>query len=655
MNNNVMSIIIKAQDQASRVLDGVKSRVSSLSSNLRDNLGKAALVGAAGIGALVFAGVGLIKQAAEEEKMIVRLKTAVEAQGLVYSDHVKKIEGVIEAGVKLAFSDDQTRESLAKLIPATGSYDEAVKRLAIAQDLARGTGLDLATASKLVGKINEENVSVLSRYGIAISNTATQEEALAIIQQKFSGQAAAYAETAAAKWETFGHRMDDIKEAIGSALLPVVTELGEALSNYLLAHQDDIDRFAKLFSVKLLGGIESVRRALTSPFAIHIFETLGEGFEALQPALQWIMDNEVAVTIAFAAVGAAMLLAFSPITGPVLAVSAAITGLIYVIGLWHRERGAQSEATLQNINKEQNGMERLLGKAVAVNDGMAAAFEKFDAVMKEGIITWSVAAWEAFDAIQKKGNDALELLGWGWIGFQTVVIPVIDMVKNNWNDLVWLIKGTAADIQVVTRGFVDDFWKVVDVLQVVVGWMADDTVKRYSGLINGIRDSVGWLTDRFWQLIDVITVAVDWMADDTIRMYAGAFDVVRESVGWLADRIWQLIDAIKSIPKMPDINVPGGGLLKKVAGLGRNATDRFAEGVRGYRGGLAIVGERGPELVHLPRGANVYSNSESRSMLNNKSDGRATQAAGVVQHIYIDRLEVSGDPRETLAALGVSL
>lgn len=37
----------------------------------------------------------------------------------------------------------------------------------------------------------------------------------------------------------------------------------------------------------------------------------------------------------------------------------------------------------------------------------------------------------------------------------------------------------------------------------------------------------------------------------------------------------------------------------------------FAEGVRGFRGGMAIVGEEGPELVHLPRGASVIPNTSA--------------------------------------------
>jgi hypothetical protein len=40
----------------------------------------------------------------------------------------------------------------------------------------------------------------------------------------------------------------------------------------------------------------------------------------------------------------------------------------------------------------------------------------------------------------------------------------------------------------------------------------------------------------------------------------------------------------------------------------------FADGVRNFSGGLAVVGERGPELVNLPKGADVFSNEESRRM-----------------------------------------
>lgn len=41
----------------------------------------------------------------------------------------------------------------------------------------------------------------------------------------------------------------------------------------------------------------------------------------------------------------------------------------------------------------------------------------------------------------------------------------------------------------------------------------------------------------------------------------------------------------------------------------------FAGGVKNFGGGLAVVGERGPELVALPKGASVYDTQTSKSMI----------------------------------------
>ena len=47
----------------------------------------------------------------------------------------------------------------------------------------------------------------------------------------------------------------------------------------------------------------------------------------------------------------------------------------------------------------------------------------------------------------------------------------------------------------------------------------------------------------------------------------------------------------------------------------------LAEGTRNFSGGMAVVGERGPELVNLPQGSNVFSNQESRAMAGNNIYG----------------------------------
>nr|MDB4346118.1 hypothetical protein [bacterium] len=65
-----------------------------------------------------------------------------------------------------------------------------------------------------------------------------------------------------------------------------------------------------------------------------------------------------------------------------------------------------------------------------------------------------------------------------------------------------------------------------------------------------------------------------------------------------------------------------GGRIKGIVGL--------AEGGRISHGGLAVVGERGPELVTLPRGAQVHSNSQSRAMASTVTNNITVQVTGRV-------------------------
>jgi hypothetical protein len=52
-----------------------------------------------------------------------------------------------------------------------------------------------------------------------------------------------------------------------------------------------------------------------------------------------------------------------------------------------------------------------------------------------------------------------------------------------------------------------------------------------------------------------------------------------------------------------------------IRGLKINMIPDFAGGTSHAPGGLALVGERGPELVHLPRGSQVHTATETRGML----------------------------------------
>jgi len=62
-----------------------------------------------------------------------------------------------------------------------------------------------------------------------------------------------------------------------------------------------------------------------------------------------------------------------------------------------------------------------------------------------------------------------------------------------------------------------------------------------------------------------------------------------------------------------------GGLIGGAIGLGANFIGSFAEGTNNTVGGLAVVGEKGPELVVLPPHSSVINNSNSRNFVNDLS------------------------------------
>lgn len=78
-----------------------------------------------------------------------------------------------------------------------------------------------------------------------------------------------------------------------------------------------------------------------------------------------------------------------------------------------------------------------------------------------------------------------------------------------------------------------------------------------------------------------------------------------------------------------------------LSGALRIAIPGFANGVQNFGGGLAMVGERGRELVQLPKGSSVYNAQATKSMLSNSGAGTAIRVY-VDEGLKAELLESSG-------------
>jgi len=217
MANPEISLLVKMKDESSKELDKLQKNVGLTSKQMR-NMG----IGMMAAGGAIVAGMGMAVKAANEEQIgISRLEAQLKNVGVSYDDVKGSLEDVISATqYKTGIADDEQRIALGELVMITGDYQRSLDLMPLALDLAAAKEMDLGTAAEVVGRVAVGNTTILKRYGIELKEGATAAEALAEMQSKVGGTAEATRDP----MKVLGAQIGDLKEAIGTALLPVVTK-----------------------------------------------------------------------------------------------------------------------------------------------------------------------------------------------------------------------------------------------------------------------------------------------------------------------------------------------------------------------------------------------------------------------------------------------
>jgi tape measure domain-containing protein len=120
-------------------------------------------------------------------------------------------------------------------------------------------------------------------------------------------------------------------------------------------------------------------------------------------------------------------------------------------------------------------------------------------------------------------------------------------------------------------------------------------------------------------------LAVDWRT--VLAVILTAAQAIFQGVKDAAFSAWQFVKNLdwgailasigKGIANTIIGFIEGGirGALSGIPGAPKISLPRFADGTNFAPGGLALVGERGPELVNLPRGSQVIPNEQTQGML----------------------------------------
>lgn len=165
-----------------------------------------------------------IEAAKAEEVSIQKLGSALQANIRDWDGNTDAIERTLKARMELGFSDDEQRDSLARLVSTTKDATKALALQRTAMDLARLRNIDLAAASDIVGKVYGGNIGILARYGIQLRKGVTATEALAEVQRRAAGQAEDYAERNTGKLLVSQVKIGEAMEKLGFRILPVAAD-----------------------------------------------------------------------------------------------------------------------------------------------------------------------------------------------------------------------------------------------------------------------------------------------------------------------------------------------------------------------------------------------------------------------------------------------
>jgi hypothetical protein len=182
------------------------------------------------LGGLAVAGANFAMAAAEDEKSAALLARQLKVTTKATDAQVKATEDfILQMSLANGVADDELRPSLSKLVRGTKDITKAQKLLALSLDISKGSGKSLSQVTDSISKALGGNMGALARLSPEVKDMVKQQKSLDEILQALGKTYKGSASTAA---DTFQGRMDrlkvainETKESIGYALLPIFEKM----------------------------------------------------------------------------------------------------------------------------------------------------------------------------------------------------------------------------------------------------------------------------------------------------------------------------------------------------------------------------------------------------------------------------------------------
>jgi hypothetical protein len=233
MASRTLTLALAADiDNLKKGLDDAEKVVNKSADNIAD-FGKKAAVAFAVAGAAVTAfAVSSIKAAAEDEKGRKSLEQTIRSNTKATDEQIRSIDSYIsKQSIATATTDDVLRPAFARLIRSTQDVTKAQDLLSLSQEIATATGKPLEAVANALGKSFDGQNAALGKLGLGIDaatlKTKSHDEIMQILKGTYTGFIDNEATNAEFKFKQLTIALDETKEKIGTALLPIVKELAD--------------------------------------------------------------------------------------------------------------------------------------------------------------------------------------------------------------------------------------------------------------------------------------------------------------------------------------------------------------------------------------------------------------------------------------------
>jgi phage-related protein len=429
------------------------------------------------------------------------------------------------AGTSL-FGDDQIQQSTNLLLTFTeikgATLDAAT---AISVDMAQAMGGAPKDAAIQLGKaLNDpiKGISALSRVGVSFSEeqkamiTAMQEAGdtagaqaiiLAELNKEFGGSAQAAAD-ATGGWSEFNGRLGEAKEAIGTAILPILNQLAGVLVEQVMPV---VEQAAAAFSAwvsdpAVQQGIQQIADAIMTGLAVAFtfltdtaIPALLAGWALIQPAIAAILplfqgDMPAGLNTA----GAAFTQLQATIGAVMAGVQAVVNAVLPQITAFWQAHGAEIMAfATETWNRIMEIVRTALALIAAIVGPALQAIAGFISAHGAEIQALLSNTWNAIKAaidivltlIQGVIKAAMQMIQGDWSGAWETIKQMCARVVEN---LITIIESGVGNIVTLFGGLAS---QVMDALQGLVNDAATIGGNIIQGIIDGVSGGVGALVN----------------------------------------------------------------------------------------------------------------------------------------------------------------